>query len=262
MYKKVYQAVGGIPFVATTPTDAARMICESASSGVTAHVHLLNAYSLALAAREADYRTVLSDNDWNFPDGKPVSWVSRFRLDRPALKQVRGPDLFMRTLGEGRAYELRHYLLGSTPDVLEKLQTAITERFPGVQIVGSFSPPFRPMTEADFSSQDSGIRACEPHIVWVGLGTPKQDFEVARLSRSTGIISIAVGAAFDFGAGTTKEAPRVFGTLGLEWVYRLITEPRRLWRRYLFGNPVFVMSALRHWRRKPSIANDPNPDTP
>ncbi len=117
-------------------------------------------------------------------------------------------------------------------------------QFPGLKVVGSASPPFRPMTPAERFSQDEDIRTSGAAFVWVGLGTPKQDFEAARICHQLGVTTVAVGAAFDFLARTKREAHPLLRQLGLEWAHRLATEPRRLWRRYLFGNIRFMRLAL------------------
>ena len=140
---------------------------------------------------------------------------------------------------------MTHYLLGSDADTLAALVTAIRYRFPGVSIAGTDSPPFRDPSQGELVDRDERIRRSGAHVVWVGLGTPKQDYEVARLASATGTVAIAVGAAFDFVAGTKPQAPLWMQRSGLEWLFRLASEPRRLWRRYLFGNARFIRAALR-----------------
>ncbi len=242
------QRVAGIAFRASTPEDATNWIVRTARSGAGRHVHLLNAYSLALADANPQYRATILADAVNFPDGRPVSWASRVRRHDPPLQQVRGPGLFLDVLDAGRERKLRHYLLGSTPDVLELLRARIERDFPGAVLVGCESPPFREMTANELDERDRRIAACGADIVWVGLGTPKQDFEAQRLAASAPVVAVAVGAAFDFAAGTVREAPPWMSPLGLEWVYRLATEPRRLWRRYVFGNPRFIRAVVKHWR--------------
>ena len=106
------------------------------------------------------------------------------------------------------------------------------------------SPPFRQLTTGELKDQDSIIRGDAPDIVWVGLGTPKQDYEAQRLASESGFVAIAVGAAFDFSAGTKREAPVWMRNLAIEWVYRFMSEPQRLWRRYIIGNAVFLFAVL------------------
>lgn len=130
--------------------------------------------------------------------------------------------------------------------MLVKLQQNLEARFPGVEIVGTYSPPFRSLSEAELDAQDELILRSGADIVWVGLGTPKQDHEVRRLADSLHVTACAVGAAFDFTAGTKREAPKWMTRVGLEWTFRLISEPRRLWKRYLIGNFVFLAAIIRN----------------
>ena len=166
----------------------------------------------------------------------PVVWANRLLhrgLDVPA-DRVRGPDLFLDVFDGGQAAGLRHYLLGSTPTCSRRWCARWASASPA-HVVGSESPPFRALTEAERDAQAERIRASGAQVVWVGLGTPKQDWECARLRARLPAVFVAVGAAFDFAAGTKSSAPRWMQDHGLEWVHRLGTEPRRLWRRNLFG---------------------------
>jgi N-acetylglucosaminyldiphosphoundecaprenol N-acetyl-beta-D-mannosaminyltransferase len=241
------QYVGGIPFVAREAVGAAQdLVAAALAGGDGEHVHLANAYSVSLANRFPVLAAeTFCAGGWNLPDGRPISWLSGLRGDQPALQQVRGPQFMLDVCEHGVASGLQHFLLGSTPEVLAALEHALREEFPGIRIAGSFSPPFREPTDLELAERDAAIVASGAHVVWVGLGTPKQDREVARLARSTGLVAVAVGAAFDFAAGTLREAPEWMRRLGLEWLFRLMMEPRRLWRRYLIGNTHFIAVALR-----------------
>ena len=210
-------------------------------------VHLLNAYSVSQTRRDSALRAVLTDATANFPDGKPLSLLTRFT--RRPLLQVRGPKLFGDAMDLGRAYGLKHFLLGNTDETLVLLRNELESRYPGVHIVGVYSPPFRDLTKAEGSAQDELIRRSGAHITWVGLGTPKQDFEASRLAAALPGVTVAIGAAFDFVAGTKREAPAWITHIGMEWLFRFATEPRRLWRRYLIGNLMFLYMVIR-WARK------------
>lgn len=240
----------GVPITACTRDDAARLVLSLATgerpSGVD--VHLCNAYTLALADADPGYGGLLRGAAVNFPDGKSVVWanrLSRRELDLPT-ERVYGPDLFQDVLMQGLAVGLRHYLLGSTPEVLAALESRLRAQHPGVRLVGVESPPFRDLSAAERADQADRIRTSGAQIVWVGLGTPKQDHEVAALAAELPLVSVAVGAAFDFLAGTKAQAPLWMQRNGLEWTFRLATEPRRLWRRYLFGNARFLYAASRN----------------
>lgn len=237
--------VGSVEFVVTSPSRAVDHVISMAVKGGGRHVHLANAYTVALADKSSDYRKILASPAVNFADGKPIGWVSALRGQSPRLEQVRGPQLFLDVFDRGRAQNVRHYLLGSTPEVLALLQQNLLTQFPGVSVVGMESPPFRKLTKIETASQDLRIAKSGAQIVWVGLGTPKQDIEALRIAATIPVVVVAIGAAFDFTAGTLAEAPKWMRRLGLEWVFRLSREPRRLWRRYLFGNVRFLKAALR-----------------
>lgn len=255
----------GVPIVACAPGDAAKAVVRLASAGrdaalttdtdhragadgkAGADIHLCNAYTLAVADREPDLHRLLRRSSANFPDGKSVVWANQIvhhGLDLPG-ERVYGPDLFRDVLALGQRARLRHYLLGSTPQVLAALKARIRHEYPGAILVGAESPPFRPLTPNERRAQVDRLCDSGAQLVWVGLGTPKQDREAARLAQQVPAVFVAVGAAFDFLAGTKKQAPLWMQRNGLEWMYRLATEPRRLWKRYLFGNARFVYAVAR-----------------
>ena len=182
----------------------------------------------------------LNADDLNLPDGMPLVWIA-WRLGmRWLTKRVYGPDLMAEVLDRGRCLGLRHYMYGSTPEVLEALQHELESRYPGLDIVGVEAPPFRALTDAEVRCNIERMRTSGADVVWTGLGTPKQDEFVHSFHQQIGRPTVAVGAAFDFFAGTTKQAPPWMQSSGLEWLFRLTHEPRRLWRRYLIGNTKFL----------------------
>jgi N-acetylglucosaminyldiphosphoundecaprenol N-acetyl-beta-D-mannosaminyltransferase len=241
-------ACAGIPISALSPRDAAYKLIWLAHAPLAAgvDVHLCNAYTLALADRDPALHALLRSAMMNLPDGTPVVWANRLlhpEVEMPK-QRVRGPDLFLDVFDYGQDTGVRHYLLGSTPEVLESLTLNLAERFPAAKIVGVESPPFRELSDAERAEQRARIEESGAEIVWVGLGTPKQDIECARLASEMRRVFVAVGAAFDFAAGTKIEAAEWMQKSGLEWVHRFSQEPRRLWRRYLFGNARFVRATL------------------
>lgn len=177
-------------------------------------------------------------------DGTPLVWAAR-RAGLDIEQRVYGPDLMRDVLDRGRAHDLRHYLYGSTPEVLADLEERLRSRLPGVAIAGTHSPPFRELTAAEEDEVVADILRSRAQVVWVGLGTPRQDDFVARMRDRLPVPLVAVGAAFDFHADRKPQAPRWMMDRGLEWLYRLLTEPRRLWRRYLIGNPIFLWGLSR-----------------
>lgn len=238
--------IGLAEFTVWDPDDAPNRIAELAADGNsnTAHVHLLNAYSLAVMDAEPTYAQSLASGAINLADGTPVAWASKILPGRAPLKQVRGPRLFLETLKVAEKEGIAVYFLGSTPEVLKRLKTRFETELPNLRIAGLESPPYRQLDERELNDQDQRIISSGANLVWVGLGTPKQDVETARIHTSTGITTVAIGAAFDFAAGTVAEAPIWMHGSGLEWLHRFAQEPRRLWRRYTVGNIRFMWSVL------------------
>lgn len=237
--------LGGVNVLRASPDQAVAAVLRHIGQEplVGLSVHLINAYSIALARRDEGYRSALSGVGVNFPDGKPLSWVTRF--SKAPLEQVRGPGFFNSVLDSGRKVDAKHFLLGGSDELLLRLKSNLETKYPGINVVGSYSPPFRALEAAEYEAQDAQISESGADIVWVGLGTPKQDHEVERLAQRLPVVACAVGAAFDFAAGMKKEAPRWMTAMGLEWLFRLATEPRRLWRRYLFGNLGFIIAVVK-----------------
>lgn len=186
------------------------------------------------------------------PDGMPLVWLLK-RAGHRGADRVYGPDLMAAVFaathtGDGPA----HFLYGSTPEVLKRLAGTLRARFPGCRIAGMWSPPFRPLTDDETAAAVARINASGAGIVWVGLGTPKQErWMAAHRPHLTAPVLIGVGAAFDFHAGLKRQAPRIIQRSGLEWLFRLATEPRRLWRRYATNNPRFVVRIAGQLLRRP-----------
>ena len=219
-------------------------------------VHLCNAYTLSLAMRDEAYRRTVDAGDLKLADGFPVAAVGRRRGHSGMVRRVYGPDLFLDVLRAGADVGVRHYLYGATSDVLDKMVLRLSTLVPGAQIAGVDAPPFRPLTEAEELDVVTRIHDSRADSVWVGLGTPKQDEFCARMRDRVGVPLVAVGAAFDFVAQTKPMAPAWMQRSGLEWAFRLATEPRRLWKRYLVGNTLFLYGVCRdelRLRRRQSL---------
>jgi N-acetylglucosaminyldiphosphoundecaprenol N-acetyl-beta-D-mannosaminyltransferase len=218
-------------------------------NAVGSAVHLCNAYTLALSDVDEAYGEMLQQSAINLADGRILPVVTRFltgrrRLDS-RLQSLRGADLMRCTVVTGAPFGVRHFLLGTTDPVLAKLQEALCALEPDVKVVGTYSPPFRDLTGAEHAEQTELLATTKPDIVWVGLGTPKQDRVAEEMAKEHPAVFVAVGAAFNYLADPSTEAPRFLQRAGLEWAHRLISEPRRLWRRYLFGNVRFIIVAIR-----------------
>ena len=210
------------------------------------YVCVRDVHGVTLCQRDDKLRQVHNSAGLVTPDGMPLVWLSRANGFRH-VERVCGPDLMLALCerSQGRGY--RHFLYGSTERVLERLASNLKQRFPGLQIVGTCSPPFRALTKEEDERAIGMINATNPDIVWVGLSTPKQErWMAAHVHRLTAPVLIGVGAAFDFHSGTKKRAPRWMQRSGLEWSFRLLSEPRRLWWRYLKSNSLFIFLLLQH----------------
>jgi N-acetylglucosaminyldiphosphoundecaprenol N-acetyl-beta-D-mannosaminyltransferase len=180
------------------------------------------------------------------PDGMPLAWTLR-SWGEDIKDRVYGPDFFELCLSETQ-HQVKHFFYGSTVETLEKLRENMTARFPGIQIAGMYSPPFRQLTPEEETDILNMINDSGADIVWVGLGAPKQELWTDCVAaKLTAPVVAAVGAAFDFHAGTVAQAPDWMQNHGLEWLYRLAKEPRRLWFRYCYYNPLFILSFI--WER-------------
>jgi N-acetylglucosaminyldiphosphoundecaprenol N-acetyl-beta-D-mannosaminyltransferase len=214
-----------------------------ASGGLV--VHLCNAYTLALARRRPAYARMLNEAGLNLPDGTPLAWLGRRESVEGFTHATRGADILRDALLRGQSRGTRHYFYGSTPEVIALLQEQIRVFAPEAIICGAESPAMADLDEAVLRAAGQRMAEANADIVWVGLGTPKQDWAVAALGVDLAAVLVPVGAAFDFLAGTKREAPAFLRGTGLEWLFRLASEPRRLWRRYLVGNSGFLWGVLR-----------------
>jgi N-acetylglucosaminyldiphosphoundecaprenol N-acetyl-beta-D-mannosaminyltransferase len=240
-------SIAGVPIRACELTTAATAIIDAARDRRHLSVHLLNAYVLALASRNAGYSRLLARGDLNLADGAPVAWFAA-RAGAAIRTRPSGAELVEEVSRRGRGFGVRHYLYGSTPAVADGLATVLRDRHPGIELAGVESPPFGPVTAQQAESLALAATATDAHIIWIGLGTPKQDELVDLLRGRFDGPCVPVGAAFDFLAGSVPRAPRWMRRAGLEWMYRLLREPKRLWRRYLWGNAQFVWALARTGR--------------
>jgi N-acetylglucosaminyldiphosphoundecaprenol N-acetyl-beta-D-mannosaminyltransferase len=215
-------------------------VVERAHSGLGGYACLTSVHGLVLAQRDAAVRSALGDAWMNFPDGVPITWVQH-RRGAAGGERVCGIDLMPRVFDAGRRTGLRHYLYGSTDEVLDRLERRLARLYPGALVVGRHSPSFGSIADHARTGDLDRIRASDPDVVWVGLGAPKQDLWAQRYAAQLSpALVMCVGAAFDFVAETKRRAPMWMQTAGLEWVHRLALEPRRLAGRYARANTEFV----------------------
>jgi N-acetylglucosaminyldiphosphoundecaprenol N-acetyl-beta-D-mannosaminyltransferase len=223
--------------------DALAMVLSWRVEAPSRTAHFCNVHLAVSAHDSRALLETLERGDLNATDGMPLVWMARL-LGVRGGDRVPGPDLMLAVMDRGRGSGTRHYLYGGAPGVAEGLEQRLTARLPGLNVVGAWSPPFRPPTTAELDADLARIQAASPDFVWVGLGAPKQEYwveEARRRLRVAGIL--AVGAAFDFHSGAKRRAPRWMQRTGTEWLFRLASEPRRLWRRYLVTNTRFVALA-------------------
>ena len=203
-------------------------------------VAVCNVHSVMSARRDEALAGAIRSAEIATPDGVPIVWALRAMV-RKDQERVYGPELMRRALVDSERLGWAHYLYGSTPETLQQLQEVIADIAPSANLVGSFSPPFRPMDAAETAASLEAIRSSGADVVWVGLGMPKQELWMDSIrDELPGVALLGVGAAFDFLAGTKKQAPAWMQRAGLEWLFRLIQEPRRLWRRYVWNNPAYA----------------------
>jgi N-acetylglucosaminyldiphosphoundecaprenol N-acetyl-beta-D-mannosaminyltransferase len=236
--------VAGLP-ISMTSYDEVLQVIDRRPDDAALVIAFCNVHSVMSARRDSDLSDALRATEIATPDGVPLVWTLR-RTGRTDQERVYGPDLMRLALVDAQDRGWKHYLYGSTPETLELLQSRIKDFAPAATIVGAYSPPFRPLTPEDEAADCERIRSSDADIVWVGLGMPKQELWMHRMSEQLpGVALAGVGAAFDFLAGTVQEAPAWMQSAGLEWLYRLAREPRRLWRRYVWNNPAFVFLVMR-----------------
>ncbi|PWC84650.1 hypothetical protein TSH100_17335 [Azospirillum sp. TSH100] len=203
------------------------------------YICLATVHGVIESRRDSDLAAAYAGAALVGTDGMPLVWWCR-AAGLPA-ERVYGPDLMLAVCAASAGRGWRHFLMGATDETLAALSGALRRRFPDLHIVGTLAPPFRPMTDAEEAEAIAAINAVRPDIVWIGLGAPKQEKWMARhRDHIAAPMMIGVGAAFDFLAGTKRQAPPWMRRNGLEWLFRLCSEPRRLARRYLVGNALFV----------------------
>jgi N-acetylglucosaminyldiphosphoundecaprenol N-acetyl-beta-D-mannosaminyltransferase len=230
----------GVGISAIDMALALKMVNAWIEAGDRQYVCVTGVHGVMESQRDVEVRRIHNRAGMVTPDGMPLVWLSRLS-GRRHVDRVYGPDLMLALCERGLAKGYRHYFYGGAEGVPEKAVETLRKKYPGLQIAGTYSPPFRPLTEDERAAVVARINAAEADIVWVGLSTPKQErWMAAQVGALDVNVLIGVGAAFDFIAGTKRQAPRWIQRSGFEWLYRLVQEPRRLWKRYLINNPAFI----------------------
>jgi N-acetylglucosaminyldiphosphoundecaprenol N-acetyl-beta-D-mannosaminyltransferase len=238
---------------AITRRECVETVLRMAERREKGYVNVCTVHTILECADSLQMAESVNGSTLSVPDGMPLVWLGRRHAGRGNVDRCYGPDLMLEVCEAGVASGMRHLLYGATEEVLARLQQNLRARFPSIIIVDAISPPFRELTAVEQGEMAARINAAHADVVWVGLGTPKQDLwlGVFRPLLDAPVL-IAVGAAFDFHAGRVAQAPRWMMRCGLEWTFRLLKEPRRLWRRYILGNPRFIgllfLQCCKEWR--------------
>lgn len=230
----------GIDVSVTTVAEAAETIVEAAKQRRGGSATFLPVHGIVTGAMDKNYRDQLNSLDLIGPDGQPVRWALNLLRDAGMTRRVYGPETTLAICRRAAAEGVGIYLYGSTQDVLVNLRSRLETLYPDLKIIGIESPPFRALTEDEKRQTAQRINASGAGIVFVGLGCPRQESFAAEMRPHMDAVLVCVGAAFDFHAGNKRMAPPWMQKRGLEWLFRLISEPRRLWRRYLVTNTIFL----------------------
>ena len=234
----------GVPIDVLGWDDAVARIAAWAGQRVSRVVCICNVHSVVTARQDPAFALALAQADLATPDGAPVAWMLR-RLGHARQARINGPDLMWRCCADAAARGTSVYLYGGTVEVSARLQQRLRAAFPALRIAGVASPPFRELSADEDAAAVAAINASGAGVVWVSLGCPKQELWMHAHRGRVHAVMVGVGAAFDYHAGTTPRAPRWMQQAGLEWLHRLASEPRRLGRRYLVTNTLFIVAAAR-----------------
>jgi N-acetylglucosaminyldiphosphoundecaprenol N-acetyl-beta-D-mannosaminyltransferase len=227
----------------TSYSDATEKIISWARAGESRYVAVATAHTLIEAHDSSAFREVINQADLVTPDGMPLVWMLRLKGER-GQRRVYGPTLMLHTLRAAETESIPVGLYGSNGEVLGLLRDRLKRQFPQLSLIYAFSPPYRDLSPAENAEIARQIRESGTRILFVGLGCPKQERWMALQRTKIPVVMIGVGAAFDFLSGSKRQAPAWLQRAGLEWAFRLVHEPRRLWKRYLFHNPRFAVLAI------------------
>ena len=229
----------GVGVSALTMESALQQSVALLQRGDRGYVCVTGVHGIIEAQKDEAFRRLLNKSFMTTPDGMPTVWLGRLRGFQ--VSRVYGPEYMLAVCEMSANTGYRHFLYGGRPNVAEELRTELVRRFPGIIIAGIYTPPFRPLDEKEEAELRAHVEAASVDIFWCGLSTPKQEKFIAAHYETLPVkLMVGVGAAFDLLSGNLRDAPKWMKVSGLQWFYRLIQEPRRLWRRYMVNNPVFV----------------------
>lgn len=242
-------AVLGARIDALSWDETLTQIVDAAAQRASRYVCICNVHSVVTASLNPAFMDILNQADLATPDGAPIAWSLR-RMGFIGQPRINGPDLMWRYLEQAQRLGQIVYFYGSTDSTLARLRRRLLRDFPRLQIGGMHAPPFRRLNDAEDAREVAMINRSGAHVVLVGLGCPKQEQWMAAHRGRIASVMIGVGAAFDYHAGVLRRAPRWCQELGLEWLYRMATEPRRLLRRYAVTNTLFILGIARQFVRR------------
>lgn len=238
----------GVGISAISMQDAVDASLRLIESGGKGYICVTGVHGVMEAQQDPALKDVFNSSFLTTPDGMPMVWIGRLR--KFTISRVYGPDFMIELCAAGVEKGLRHFLYGGNIGVAEELKAAIEKRVPGVQITGTFTPPFRPLNPREEDELKQAVRQARADVLWVGISTPKQDRFMARYIDQLDLHLMAgVGAAFDIHTGRINDSPQWIKKIGMQWFHRLLQEPRRLWRRYLILNPIFVFKVVLDFMR-------------
>lgn len=221
-----------------------KILAEWSKNKESRYICICNSHSVVTAHLDSNFHKVIQEADLATPDGAPVAWLMR-KIGHTDQQRINGPDLMWHYCAGAARRNESIYLYGGQQSTLDILQRKLLEQFPGLRIAGAYSPPYRSLTAEEDAAVIEAINASGAGTVWVSLGCPKQEKWMAEHRGRINAVMIGVGAAFDYHAGTIQRAPLWMQRNGLEWLHRVCSEPRRLWRRYLVTNTLFIYYAGR-----------------
>jgi len=220
--------------------QAIEQVCSAIEDGRKGYVCVTGVHGIMEAQTDPQFRSILNRSLITTPDGMPTVWIGRLQ-GFSGMKRVFGPDLMLETCKMSVERGYTHFLYGGAPGVAKALEEILVRRFPGLRVVGTYTPPFRLLKPAEEALLRNMVADSRPDIFWTGLSTPKQERFMAKyLPTLDTKLMFGVGAAFDVHTGRIQDAPDWIKDAGLQWLHRLSQEPGRLWKRYLFNNPRFI----------------------
>ncbi|MFC1550451.1 WecB/TagA/CpsF family glycosyltransferase [Candidatus Neomarinimicrobiota bacterium] len=236
-----YFKILGIRITATNIHECKTLINNAINGKINQYIVIRDVHGIVQSHKSQAVKAAHDHAAYVLPDGMPLVWIGKIKGNK-SIDRCYGPDLMLAIMDESVEKGYKHFFYGGNSGVANRLKSEMENRYPGVKIVGTYSPPFRPLNKSEELELENLIDELKPDILWIGLSTPKQElFMYENLNKLNAKLMIGVGAAFDFHTGIIKQAPALVQRLGFEWAYRIFQEPRRLWKRYLISIPTFIV---------------------